>query len=229
MKNLFKKISVLLIVIIALVGCGTNQTQEEVKPAEQTTNETNSNVEELAIELEVINDGNTETSEVVFTEGETALDVTKRELNAVDEGGFVTTINGIEAGEATKTFWALSVNGEMSMVGAADVVLKDGDKITWELSSYAEEVTIELEVINEDNKETFDVAFTEGETALDVTVRELNAVEEGGFVTTINGVEAGEATKTFWALSVNGEMSMVGAAEVILKDGDKITWELSSY
>lgn len=136
MKNLLKRISLLMVMVVALVGCG-NQTQEEVKPTEQTSNNTTeTNVEELKVTLEVINDGKTESKEVVFTEGETALEVTVRELNAVEEGGFVTTINGVEAGEATKTFWALSVNGEMSMVGAGEVILKDGDKITWELSSY---------------------------------------------------------------------------------------------
>ncbi|CAM5204748.1 hypothetical protein UACE39S_05913 [Ureibacillus acetophenoni] len=136
MKNILKRISLLMVVVIALVGCG-NQTQEEVKPAEQTSNNTaETNVEESKVVLEVINDGKTESKEVTFTEGETALEVTIRELNAVEEGGFVTTINGVEAGEATKTFWALSVNGEMSMVGAGEVILKDGDKITWELSSY---------------------------------------------------------------------------------------------
>ncbi len=138
MKNLLKRLSVLMIVVLALVGCGTNQTQtEEVKPVEETSTETTeTNVEELSVELEVVYEDKTETSEVTFTEGETALDVTVRELNAVEQDGFVTTINGVEAGEATKTFWALSVNGEMSMVGAAEVILKDGDKITWALSSY---------------------------------------------------------------------------------------------
>ncbi|SOC36302.1 DUF4430 domain-containing protein [Ureibacillus acetophenoni] len=146
MKHLFKRISILMIVVLALVGCGTNQTEEEAKTTEQTTNQssqttettesTETNVEELKVELEVINDGESEVKEVPFTEGENALEVTVRELNAVEEGGFVTSINGVEAGEETKTYWALSVNGEMSMVGAAEVILKDGDKITWELSSY---------------------------------------------------------------------------------------------
>ena len=126
-----------MLVILALFGCSTNGAEEEAKPVEQNATETSEeNVAELKVQLEVMNDGKAETVDAAFTEGETALDVTKRELNAIEEGGFVTTINGVEAGEATKTYWALSVNGETSMVGAAEVVLKDGDKITWELSSY---------------------------------------------------------------------------------------------
>lgn len=137
MKQLLQRISLLMVVVLALVGCSSNGAEEQVNPSEQTTNEpTESNVEELSVQLEVINDGKTEVKEVAFTEGENALEVTIRELNAVEEGGFVTTINGVVAGEETKTYWALSVNGEMSMVGAAEVTLKDGDKITWELSSY---------------------------------------------------------------------------------------------
>ncbi|WP_036186229.1 DUF4430 domain-containing protein [Ureibacillus manganicus] len=137
MKQLLQRISLLMLVVIALFGCSSNGAQEEVKPAEQTTNETTeSNVEQLSVELEVINDGKSDVKEAAFTEGENALEVTVRELNAIEEGGFVTTINGVEAGEETKTYWALSVNGEMSMVGAAEVILKDGDKITWELTSY---------------------------------------------------------------------------------------------
>lgn len=51
-----------------------------------------------------------------------------------DFGVFVDCIGGI-CGD-TNHFWSLYENGEMSMVGAADLVLEINDKITWVYTSF---------------------------------------------------------------------------------------------
>lgn len=83
---------------------------------------------------------------VVLEEGKSAFDVMKK-LEEEDEkfsfsydesefGVFITSINNYHPDVADK-FWAFLVNGEMSMVGAGDYQVNDGD----ELGFQVEEVT----------------------------------------------------------------------------------------
>lgn len=57
---------------------------------------------------------------------------------------------------------------------------------------------------------------------------ETSGTGESAFVTSINGTKA-NSTNEFWSFKVNGEMASVGAGSYITKDGDTITWELSSF
>lgn len=50
--------------------------------------------------------------------------------------GFVIAINGREADEGKKEFWAFYVNGEQAQVGAADYETKDTDQIEWRIETY---------------------------------------------------------------------------------------------
>jgi hypothetical protein len=74
----------------------------------------------------------------VVQEGETALDLLKRD-HQVDTkiysgmGEFVISIDGIKPD--SKRFWAFYLNGKSSSVGASGYKLKDGDKIEWKLET----------------------------------------------------------------------------------------------
>lgn len=50
--------------------------------------------------------------------------------------------------------------------------------------------------------------------------------EEGGFVTSINGISQDTKAGKYWLYYVNGEFAQVGAGEYIVQDGDEITWKL---
>ncbi len=60
----------------------------------------------------------------------------KVKMKGEGENAFVTVINGIEASESKKQFWAFYVNGKQAEVGAGSYILQDGDKIEWKLESY---------------------------------------------------------------------------------------------
>jgi hypothetical protein len=47
----------------------------------------------------------------------------------------------------------------------------------------------------------------------------------GFFVTEINGVKEDRKNHTYWTLYVNGKEAMVGASQLILKEGDSIEWK----
>ncbi len=66
-------------------------------------------------------------------EGKTALELLQasHEVNVQDSsiGSFVTSIDGDE--NTNDTYWMIYVNDQLSPVGPADYVSKDGDKIEW--------------------------------------------------------------------------------------------------
>lgn len=72
--------------------------------------------------------------------GKTALDLIKEKATAKIKGeginAYVTEINGQEALNSKKEFWAFYVNGKMTEVGAGSYKLKAGDKIEWKIEKY---------------------------------------------------------------------------------------------
>ena len=69
-------------------------------------------------------------------ESDTVLRLTERnaEVETRYSGGFVQSIDGVEGGrEAGRlTDWFFSVNGVEVGTGAADYVLRDGDRVWWD-------------------------------------------------------------------------------------------------
>ena len=72
--------------------------------------------------------------------GKTALDLTKEKTNIKAKGegvnAYVTEINGQEALNSKKEYWAFFVNGKMAEIGAGSYQLKEGDKIEWKIEKY---------------------------------------------------------------------------------------------
>lgn len=72
--------------------------------------------------------------------GSTELEILKRiaVVKTTGEGkdAFVTSINNQEATAASHEFWSFYVNGKPSEVGAGSYVLRQGDKINWQIEKY---------------------------------------------------------------------------------------------
>ena len=60
----------------------------------------------------------------------------KVDMTGTGDLAYVTCINGSAADSAKKQYWEFDVNGAAATVGAGSYVTKDGDSITWKLSSY---------------------------------------------------------------------------------------------
>lgn len=71
-------------------------------------------------------------------EGRTALELLQEnaevELEGEGEMAFVTTINGVSAGE--NEFWAFYINGASAPMGAGSYVTSNDDRITWRLENF---------------------------------------------------------------------------------------------
>ena len=58
------------------------------------------------------------------------------ESSTGDYGTYITSVNGIKADDAQKTYWAIYVNGEYGQYGADSQPVNDGDAYALKLESY---------------------------------------------------------------------------------------------
>ena len=131
-KKWFYKIFILVLVILAIFA-GYFFYQSKSQLTKKFVIKQN-----LSVYLKLAGEENFSKSEVVV--GKTALDLTKEKTNIKTKGegvnAYVTEINGQEALNSKKEFWAFYVNGKMAEVGAGSYKLKEDDKIEWRIEKY---------------------------------------------------------------------------------------------
>ncbi len=160
--------------------------------------------------------------------------------------------------EATGRYWQLLVNGEPSGLGASSVILQPGDKITWYYAADgeslpAEQITVMGWLVGIDGQghdQTWipvggmDVPV--GTTAAEFTeeMLERNGVKADIYTQETHGywmlnavtspldadrtLSYNPDTWEYWQFFVNGELSMVGADQRTLDDGDLVIWYYGS-
>ncbi len=85
-------------------------------------------------------------------------------------------------------------------------------------------------IIENGERKVCEVSLAAGSTVFDLmTACGVPFEEEGGFVTSINGVSQDASAGLYWLYYINGEFAQVGAAEYIVQEGDEITWKLESF
>lgn len=137
-----KKLLLVLSLSFVLYGCSTTETfdtsSEELVLSEEVSSEA---AETVSVTIS-LTDGGTViagSEKTVEVEAGANLLAVMRENYAIEEAdGFITAINGQtqveETAETKAKYWLFDVNGESSMVGAADVSLQEGDVIVWNLT-----------------------------------------------------------------------------------------------
>jgi hypothetical protein len=141
-------ISIVMTVVLSMGLVGCNAEQDTTTGNDKSTEQTNTN-ENAASEVEqshaTITISKNEQKEevqqkdVTFKEDENLLSVMNREFDIVDEGnGFITKIDNLSVDKEKNIWFFLMVNGKMAEVGAKDIVLKEGDKIVWDLHEFKE-------------------------------------------------------------------------------------------
>ena len=143
--NFIKKNAIAVIVLVLVVLGGgffaLNQNNQVSKNQAKQTNIVSSEQAKSTISIQIKADGDTKDYQVQNAVGKTALEVTKSatsDIKMTGEGAnaFITTINGREATSDKKEFWKLVINGKDSEVGAGSYIVKENDKISWEIATY---------------------------------------------------------------------------------------------
>lgn len=160
--------------------------------------------------------------------------------------------------ESTGRYWQMFVNGEPSTEGASSVTLQPGDEITWCYSADGESLPEEQVSVagwlvgldGQGHDQTWipvgGMMVPTGTTAAEFTeeILEQNGVEADIYTPETHGywmlnavTSPREADLTlsynpdtweYWQFFINGELSMVGADQYTLEDGDLIVWYYGS-
>ncbi|WP_170007512.1 DUF4430 domain-containing protein [Bacillus fonticola] len=134
--------------MLVVAGCASDTTTEEtegttLEDTEEIASEDEGAAEEADVSEEITisltkNSGEEEitSKDIVFAEGDTVMDALKANFDVVEEGGFITSIEGIESNEEEQMAWLYSINGEPAMKGANEIELSAGDEIVFDYSKW---------------------------------------------------------------------------------------------
>ena len=136
-----KKLLLALSLSLVLFGCAPTEEAETSSVLQESTVAVSSEAAETVSVTISLTDGGTvvagseKTVEVEV--GTSLFDVMKENYTIEEDGGFITAIDGLaqveETAETKAKYWLFDVNGEPSMVGAADVAPQGGGEILWNL------------------------------------------------------------------------------------------------
>lgn len=139
---MFKKLSVLGLVLMGLSACGVAD-EEIVEGSAASSSIASSEIvssskeELLTATVEIVIDEEViETTDVTFERGDFLQDVMIEQLDATVTDGFLSAIGEHEQSEAENKWWIYTINQEEVTVGAGEFVLQDGDAVVWELTAF---------------------------------------------------------------------------------------------
>lgn len=81
----------------------------------------------------------------------------------------------------------------------------------------------------EEEPKIVEVNFEDETTMFSLMEAYLDALEEEGFVYSIDGVEQDADAGMYWVYDLNGEMGLESAVEYEMQDGDLVEWKLESF
>ncbi|HEX5352209.1 MAG TPA: DUF4430 domain-containing protein [Trichococcus sp.] len=137
-----KKLLLALSLSLVLFGCAPTEEAETSSVLQESTVAVSSEAAETVSVTISLTDGGTviagSEKTVEVEAGTNLFDVMKENYTIEEADGFITAIDGQsqveESAETKAKYWLFDVNGEPSMVGAADVALQEGDVIVWNLT-----------------------------------------------------------------------------------------------
>ncbi|GAB2323676.1 DUF4430 domain-containing protein [Alkalibacterium sp. m-11] len=139
MKKTVNLFTLSLLSTLVITGCNTNDTEntEDAAVEENQSEESVETAEDTATVSIVLQEGGDviegSEQEVEVEEGMTLLDVMHEHYDVEDDGGFITSIEGISQDEEEGHWWLFDINGEMAPAGAGETYLDDGDEVVWNL------------------------------------------------------------------------------------------------
>jgi len=135
----------ILIAAALLTGCSSDDktdqetTENQASEAETATGADQENEEEEIAHFTLSIDEGDEViteKEVSIAEGDLLMDVLKANFDVEEEGGFITSIEGVSPDEGEEKSWMFFVNDEMATTGAEEVELNPGDQVNFDLQAW---------------------------------------------------------------------------------------------
>ncbi|WP_407371050.1 DUF4430 domain-containing protein [Carnobacterium sp.] len=133
------KLGLIGLTALSLVACGETTMSESDSSAEKSTSLVEGQVKEtLSIIIALEEDGkevDTATKNLEVSEGTTVLEALKKEYEVVEEGGYISSIEGMKQDEEAGKYWMYEVNNTKATVGADEYELQNGDLVKWFLNA----------------------------------------------------------------------------------------------
>ncbi|MUK87238.1 DUF4430 domain-containing protein [Ornithinibacillus sp. L9] len=139
MSKWYVKLFALLIIIGLVTGCGADGSDDDATTDSAKNEENNVSEVEESVVIVLSKDEGEEViaeEEISINEGDILLDVMKEHFDVEEEGGFITSIEGIAPEENEQKAWMYFVDGEMSSVGANEYELTPGEEITFDFQAW---------------------------------------------------------------------------------------------
>lgn len=140
MNSSYLRIIALMLTIGLLGACASDNGASDNAPTtdQVETTQTESHEEEK-IEVTLSKDNGDEViqeKEIPIEDGAILMDVMKENFDIEEDGGFITSIEGVAPDEGEEKAWMYFVNDEMASVGAAEFELSAGDEVTFDLQAW---------------------------------------------------------------------------------------------
>lgn len=147
MNKWLLRFGAVLLFIGIMTGCGASDTDDNAtektdtgaQTEEQSEDQDNGEQDEATVAITISTDEGDEVideKEVPVEADAILMDVLKENFEVEENGGFITSIEGIVADEDEEKAWMYSVNGEEANVGAADYELDPGDEVSFDLHAW---------------------------------------------------------------------------------------------
>lgn len=141
-KKILYQLSAALLTSTLLFGCSLNLDGEHNSPLTEPNEESEveasekDSEEDVEVLIEIFINGSEQkefTHLFEVKEGETLLGLMSEHYRIVSEDGSIKCIEGNAQNTSEDKYWKFKVNGNLSEDSAEEYVLKESDKIKWEL------------------------------------------------------------------------------------------------
>lgn len=144
MNKLFLRLATILLIIGVMAGCSSDENDKTASDTPTNTEEQadDSGSSEQAEETITIKISKDEAHEIIderevpIESDAILMDVLKENFEVEEDGGFITSIEGVSPKEDEEKAWMFFVNDEMATVGANDYELTPGDEVTFDLQAW---------------------------------------------------------------------------------------------
>lgn len=128
-KHGFILVSILTLLVIG--GCSSTNDQTTVTSTSQTE------IAEISIEVSLVKEDEVFEEKTLNVAAESNLmEVMQANFELEEEGGMITSIDGIAQDADESFFWTYMINDEMVNTGAKDTKVHEGDKIVFTYSKF---------------------------------------------------------------------------------------------
>lgn len=140
MKQILRVLIASLFMVGALTACGGDESPSTTSEKEKN-NESSQEEKQEVVQVTVSQNNGEKViteKEVEVQKGSSVMEVMKNnfEIETASGGGFITTIEGVEAVQSESMAWFYTVNGKEAEVGAKEYELEPGDEVVWDMHSW---------------------------------------------------------------------------------------------